>query len=157
MKNAIRPKHAIDFGSQLDIWRKLNALRNAKVVGESGEEVGEFLFADANTMLILKAPTAWHFDDKIEVEKGKSYPAQTVIHIQPEHELVTTGMRDAASPSSDPVKSCAGFWVSTQSVPSKTTSGGNEVWNVPQWPLPEPTNYDDKKNFWLYLGDVDCG
>lgn len=99
---------------------------------------------------------SWHFEDKIEVDPTKSYPAQTVIHIQPTHDLVTTGIRDAAAPSGGLVKSCTGYWVSTQAVPAKTTVSGNDVWNLPQYPYPKPTNLDDASNFWIYLGEMTC-
>ena len=96
----------------------------------------------------------WHFEDKIEVDNTLVYPAQTVIHIQDTHALVTTGIRDAANPTGGLVTSCAGFWVSTQSVPAKTQVSGNDVWNLPQFPYPEPADLDDPTNFWLYLGEV---
>lgn len=96
----------------------------------------------------------WHFEDKIEVDNTKSYPKQTVIHIQDTHSLVTAGIRDAADPDGGLVTACAGFWVSTQAVPAKTTVDGNDVWNLPQYPYPEPTDMDDPANFWIYLGEV---
>lgn len=103
------------------------------------------------------ALAGWHFESKIEVDPTRAYPAQSVIHIQPTHALVTTGIRDAANPSGGLVTSCAGFWVATQNVPPQTTSGGHDVWNLPQWPLPVSTDFDDPGNFWLYLGEMDCG
>lgn len=97
---------------------------------------------------------AWHFGTKIEVDNTQTYPSQTVIHIQSTDALVTTGIRDAANPTGGLVTSCAGFWVSTQTVPAKTQVDGNDVWNLPQYPYPEPTDMDDPTNFWIYLGEV---
>lgn len=99
----------------------------------------------------------WHFEGKIEVDPNNTYPAQSVIHIQDTHDLVTTGIRDAANPSGGLVTSCPGYWVSTQSVPPKTTVDGNEVWNLPQYPEPNQSNKDDPLNFWLYLGETPPG
>lgn len=96
----------------------------------------------------------WHFEDLIEVDPTTDYPAQTVIHIQPTHDLVVTGIRDAANPGGGLVLSQSGFWVSTQDVPAQSTDSGNDIWNLPQYPLPEPTDLDDATNFWIYLGDI---
>ena len=96
----------------------------------------------------------WHFEDGIEVDNTVSYPAQSVIHIQPTHSLVVTGIRDAADPGSGLVKSQQGFWVATQDVPAKTVVSGNDVWNLPQYPYPEPTDLDDPTNYWIFLGDI---
>lgn len=96
----------------------------------------------------------WHFEDKIEVDNTISYPAQSVIHIQATNDLVVTGIRDAANPSGGLVQSQSGFWVSTQDVPAKTTVSGNDVWNLPQYPYPEPLDLDDESNFWIYLGEI---
>jgi len=104
-----------------------------------------------------RAISGWHFESKIEADNTKNYPAQTVIHIQPTDALVTTGIRDAANPSGPLVKSCAGYWVSTQAVAAKKTVGGNDVWNLPQYPYPNAANMDDPANFWIYLGEMDCG
>ena len=97
--------------------------------------------------------TGWHFEDKIEVDPTLNYPAQSVIHIQATHTLVVNGIRDAANPV-DPIKSSSGWWVSTQDVTAKHTVSGNEVWNLPQYPLPVPTDLDDPSNFWIFLGDI---
>jgi hypothetical protein len=105
----------------------------------------------------VKNKTCWHFESKIEADNTKNYPAQSVIHIQPTDALVTTGIRDAANPSGPLVKSCAGYWVSTQAVAAKKTVGGNDVWNLPQYPYPNAANMDDPANFWIYLGEMDCG
>lgn len=131
---------------------------------------GKFPFANSNTVQFsytngfysAEAKPAksgllgWHFENKIEADNTRGYPAQTVIHIQPTDALVTTGIRDAANPSGGLVTSCAGFWVSTQFVPSKTVVSGNDVWNLPQWPMPVPTNFDDPANYWIYLGEMNC-
>lgn len=100
--------------------------------------------------------SAWHFENQIEVDPTISYPPQSVIHIQDSNSLVTTGIRDAANPTGGLVKSCSGFWVSTQDVPAKTTVSGNDVWNLPQYPLPNSTNLDDPTNYWIYLGEMAC-
>lgn len=90
-----------------------------------------------------------HFEDKIEADPSLDYPAQTVINIQATDSLVTVGIRDAANPSGPLIKSFPGLWVSRQQVPAKTIISGNEVWNLPQLPLPSPLNYDDPANFWI--------
>lgn len=100
--------------------------------------------------------TGWHFESTIEVDDTRRYPAQTVIHIQPTNALVTTGIRDAANPTGPLVTACAGYWVATQAVPAKKSVSGNDVWNLPQYPYPVPTNMDDPANFWIYLGEMDC-
>ena len=104
------------------------------------------------------AITGWFFGSKIELPTAPypAFGAQQVIHIQATHAIVTSGIRDAANPSGPLVTSCAGLWVATQYVPAQTTSGGNPVWNLPQYPMPTPTNYDATNNFWIYLGDMNC-
>ena len=98
------------------------------------------------------------FGAKIElpVAPYPSFQKQQVIHIQSTHAIVTTGIRDAANPSAPLVQSRPGFWAASQAVPAQGTVGGNPVWNLPQWPLPNPDNYDDTANFWLWLGDQYC-
>ena len=102
----------------------------------------------------VAAISGWHKQSTYEVDPTIAYGDQVVIHIQPTHALVVTGIRDAANPTGGLVTSCAGFWVSTQPVPAKTTVSGNDVWNLPQFPLPVPTNIDDPANFWIYLGET---
>jgi len=116
--------------------RKVEALRR-RILGGAGQ-----------------ATTGWHFEDTIEVDPQNDYPAQSIIHIQATHDLVTTGIRDAANPGGGLITSLSGFWVSTQDVPAQSTSGGNDVWNLPQYPLPNPDDLDDATNFWIYLGDI---
>ena len=100
---------------------------------------------------------AWHFGNKIEVDPSQEYSEQTIIHIQPTNDLVITGIHDRANPSGSMKQSCPGLWVSMQYVPAQVTISGVLQWNLPQWPLPVPTNYDDAANYWLYLGDIaDC-
>jgi hypothetical protein len=98
----------------------------------------------------------WHkpSNGKYEVDPTYEYSEGSVVHIQPTDALVTTGIRDAANPMGGLVTSCAGFWVATQTVPAKITVSGNDVWNLPQYPLPNATNIDDPLNFWLYLGEA---
>jgi hypothetical protein len=100
--------------------------------------------------------SGWHKpnNNKYEVDATVAYDEGSVIHIQPTDSLVTTGIRDAAHPTGALVTSCAGYWVSTQDVPAKTTVSGNDVWNLPQYPIPVPTNVDDATNFWIYLGEA---
>jgi len=45
-------------------------------------------------------------------------------------------------------KAAAGWWVAMQDVPAASTGG----YNVPQSPMPMPTNMDDPTNFWMPLG-----
>ena len=98
----------------------------------------------------------WHrpSNRKYEVDPTFNYDESSVIHIQPTDSLVTAGIRDAANPTGALVQSCAGYWVATQDVPAKTTVSGNDVWNLPQYPLPVPTDIDDPTNFWIYLGEA---
>ena len=102
--------------------------------------------------------TGWFFGTKIELPTAPygSFGAQQVIHIQATHAIVTTGIRDLANPTGPLVTSCAGIWVATQYVPSQTTVSGNPVWNLPQYPMPVPSNFDDPTNFWIYMGDMTC-
>lgn len=100
--------------------------------------------------------SGWHFEKTIEVDPTKTYPAQTVIHVQPTHAIVTTGIRDAANPTGDVIHSKPGFYISTQAVSPKKTVSGHDVWNLPQFPLPTPDNLDDKTNFWIFFGDINC-
>lgn len=93
---------------------------------------------------------------KYEVDNTNPYAANNVIHIQPTHDLVITGIRDAANPTGPLVMSKRGYYVSTRPVSAKTTVGGNDVWNLPQFPLPNPDNIDDPLNFWIYLGETYC-
>lgn len=131
---------------------------------------GRFPFRDTDTVKVdnsggfysFTAKTSrqgisgWHFESKIEMNNTNSYPAQTIIHIQPTHDLVVTGIRDAANPTGPLVTSCAGYWISTQAVSAKKTVGGNDVWNLPQDPYPDPTDLDNPANFWIYLGEMNC-
>ncbi len=100
----------------------------------------------------------WFFGDKIELPAAPygSFPAQQVIHIQKTHAIVTAGIRDAANPTGPVVMARAGLWVAAQSVPGQVTVSGNPVWNLPQWPMPNPANYDDLLNFWIFLGEQYC-
>jgi hypothetical protein len=109
------------------------------------------------------ATGGWHkpTNSLYEADPTYSYDEGSVIHIQATDALVTTGIRDASNLIADPsgatgspITSCAGFWVATQDVPAKTNVGGNDFWNLPQFPLPVPTNIDDPTNFWIYLGDI---
>jgi hypothetical protein len=105
---------------------------------------------------VSNAKQGWHFSSKIEADETQSYPAQTVIHIQSTHALVTTGYPLPSAPSGAVVKAKPGIWVSLRAVPAKTLAGAVNVYDVPQWPLPVATNLDDETNFWLYLGDIWC-
>ena len=107
-----------------------------------------------HTKTVPGAITGWHFESKIEVDKTYYYPAQSVIHIQSTDPLVTSGIADLANPTGGLVTSCPGLWVATQDVPPAATIGGTLCWNLPQWPMPTPTNYDDPSNFWIYLGEI---
>lgn len=97
---------------------------------------------------------AWHKQYKWEVDKTYNYSEQSTIHIQATDALVTTGIADKANPSGGLVQSCPGIWVATQAVPAAATISGTLCWNLPQWPMPNPLNYDDPLNFWIYLGEV---
>ena len=90
-----------------------------------------------------------------EVDPTYPYDRDSLIHIQPSHALVGTGIRLPSAPTGALVQACAGWWIANQDVPAQATVSGNLVWNVPQWPLPVPTNVDDLANFWSpYLGEV---
>ena len=100
----------------------------------------------------------WHFNDTaIVVDPTMEYDAQSVIYVPHNHALCTTGIRDLANPGAGLKKVNAGTWVSTQYVPAKTTSGGHDVWNLPQYPLPSVAedNPDDKTMvFWLWVSEA---
>lgn len=158
------PKHALDLKHQKKLTQKVNSLLNGMIVDEKGNAIGQILYAEGNTVFQIWAGTnGWHFEDKIEVNPARGYQPQTVIHIQETDSLVTTGIRDAANliahpdgSVGSPIKSCAGFWVSTRSVPAKQTVDSKDFWNLPQYPLPNPSNLDDEKNYWIYLGEMNC-
>ena len=98
----------------------------------------------------------WHrpLNGRYEVDPTFSYDKDSLIHIQATNALVTTGIRDAANPTGGLVSSCAGWWLANKDVPAQTTVSGNLVWNVPHYPIPTPTNFDDAANFWHYLGET---
>ena len=100
--------------------------------------------------------SGWHFGSQIEIAAASGFSAQTVVHLQPSNSLVTTGIRDMANPGGPLVQSKSGYWVSTKSVPAPSSYSGNSVWNLPQFPLPNPDNIDDPANYWVYLGDIYC-
>jgi hypothetical protein len=112
----------------------------------------------SKTQTVGSNQKGWYFGNKIELPTAPypSFNAQQVIHIQPTHDIVVTGIHDAANPTGAIVKSCAGLWVATQNVPPQTTASGHPVWNLPQYPYPNPLNLDDPLNFWYYLGEMTC-
>lgn len=107
-----------------------------------------------------QAVLGWHKPNSGKYELPAApypeYEEGAVIHIQATHDIVTSGIRDAANPTGPLVTSCAGYWVAIQDVPGAATVAGNAVWNLPQFPYPTPTNMDDPSNFWIYLGEMDC-
>ena len=145
-----------------------SVLRQGKRANETNGQLDSALKAVNNALRAMEktrrrilggAPqgvSGWHKprNGKYEVDATFAYDGGTVIHIQPTSSLVTTGIRDAANPTGPLITSCAGFWVATQYVPSKTTVSGNDVWNLPQFPLPVATDLDDSSNYWLYLGEM---
>jgi hypothetical protein len=138
VRTAANQQHA-SVGQVQKVSREVAKLRRRIVGGGSG-------------------PSGWFFGTKIELPAAPypSFAAQQVIHIQATNGIVSTGIRDAANPSGPVLTSCPGLWVATQSVPGQSTVGGNPVWNLPQYPMPVPTNYDDPTNFWIYLGELSC-
>lgn len=92
----------------------------------------------------------------IEIVSGRAYSKGERVHVQPDHLLVTTGIRDRAVPTGPLVQSRAGWYIAMQDVPAKSTVSGNDVWDLPQFPFPVPTNMDDKKNFWEWMPDNYC-
>lgn len=100
-----------------------------------------------------------HFDEKIEADPAAAiaYTRGTLVDIKPTHVLVTTGYRLPSAPGGAIVKARPGWWISTQDVPAKATDGGtgNEVYQVPQWPMPGADN-DDELRFWTYFGSISC-
>ncbi len=99
--------------------------------------------------------TGWFWNSPIELPAAP-YPAigkGAVIHLQPDHALVTTGIIDAANPTGPLVKSLPGSYIAMRYVQAQITMSGNPVWNLPQFPMPTPTNWDDAANFWRYWPD----
>ena len=92
----------------------------------------------------------------IEIVSGRAYSKGERVHVQPDHLLVTTGIRDRAVPTGPLVQSRAGWYIAMQDVPAKSTVSGNDVWDLPQFPYPVPKNLDDKKNFWEWMPDNYC-
>jgi hypothetical protein len=102
----------------------------------------------------------WRFHSPIELP-DPPYPAfdnsfNWIIHIQPNHPIVTSGIMDAGNPTGYAVYSVPGFWVSLQAVPAQQNINGIPAWNLPQLPLPNPDNLDDPKNFWMFFPDINC-
>jgi hypothetical protein len=69
---------------------------------------------------------------------------------------VTTGVIDLGDPTGGDATTHkklvpAGLWVALQPVPAKVVVAGHDQWNLPQWPLPVPSNLDDPANFWWPL------
>lgn len=95
---------------------------------------------------------------KYEADPTVFYDAQTWVYISPTSSLVVTGIRDASNPSGPLIKSCAGWWLALQDVNPKTVVSGNDVWNLPQSPLPSVTApiMDQPLNFWEYMGKTNC-
>ena len=143
-----------------------NLLLRAKITSPDQSVSGRVIFGSIGDMNFeLKATGGSgtggiHFDTKIEVDNTVNYTRGTWIHIQSTNSLVTTGIRDVANPTGPLVKSRQGDWVSTQAVPAKTTNGsGQDIWNLPQWPMPDPSNHDNPVNYWKFIGaatDQDC-
>ena len=129
-----------------------NSNRVLGITGFSRRETSEGIFFDGIQSAFI---AGLYFGKTIEVDETYTFPRRGgVIHIQASHYLVTTGIRDAANPTGPKVKSCAGIWFSTRNVPAKTKIGGNDVWNVPKWPMSNPSDLDDPVNYWYYLGEV---
>ena len=100
--------------------------------------------------------TGWFWSSPIELPAAP-YPAflkGAVIHIQSAHAIVTSGIRDAADPTGPLVGSRPGKWIALQRVPAQATVSGNAVWNLPQWPLPVPSSWDNAANFWDFIPDA---
>ena len=114
-----------------------------------------------NHGVILDVPksggvTGWFWSSPIELPAAP-YPAflkGAVIHIQSAHAIVTSGIRDAADPAGPLVGSRPGKWIALQPVPAQATVSGNAVWNLPQWPLPVPSSWDNAANFWDFIPDA---
>ena len=98
--------------------------------------------------------SGWHDATPLElpVAPYPAYDAQSVIHIQSSHNIVVTGVKDAENPTGPLIKSRPGMWVSFKAVPAQS----GDVWNLPQFPLPNPNNWDDPLNFWRWLGEQYC-
>ena len=139
-------------------WSKINALIFTVSQLAKSQEALQMQVAKMRRRIVGGGGnmTGWHKPSSslYEVDSTFSYDEGSVIHIQPTHALVTTGIRDAANPSGGLVKSKSGMWVAIRDVPPQTTVSGNPVWNLPQWPMPNLLNYDDPLNFWLFLGDI---
>jgi hypothetical protein len=88
----------------------------------------------------------WHYANKFEIDTTQSYDKSSVVHIQATDSLVTTGLTDLVAGTTK--KAAAGWWVAMQDVPAASIGG----YNVPQSPMPMPTNMDDPTNFWMPLG-----
>ncbi len=133
--------------SQEQLARKIEAIRR-RILGGSGGTIQGWFFGNGGNQ--------GTGSNQIELPSAPypAYQAQQVINIQPTLDIVTTGIADLANPTGGLVTSCPGLWVATQAVPAQTTVGGTDCWNLPQFPIPVPTNCDDPKNFWLYLGQV---
>lgn len=155
--------------SPLRQWQKAN---RANVQGDSDKQAIALLAREVQKLRrrILgggsQQTPGWHKPLRGQYELPAApypdYEEGAVIHIQPTHSIVTSGIYDAIQLVSDPtgattgslITSCAGYWVAIKSVPSMQTVGGNTFWNLPQYPMPVDTNVDDETNFWIYLGET---
>ena len=142
-------------------WLKTKDLAKAiNSIAQAAEQTQKQVNKMQRRMLGAVHPIyAWHKPENglFEVNADWNYSEGSVIHIQSTNGLVITGIHDRANPSGSMKQSCPGLWVAMQDVPAQVTISGVLQWNLPQWPLPVPTNYDDPANYWLYLGDIaDC-
>lgn len=151
------PKGIFDLGHKKRVAKKLDALLNGVIKDSIGNIVGKIHYADGNTVFeIFPQQSGIRFADPIENDTGIAHAKGEVIHLQSSSFLVTTGYKLPSAPTGDTIKAKAGKWIALQDVPAIQNISGTDCYNVPQWPMPEPDNYDDPLNFWMFWPDPIC-
>lgn len=149
MKFANEPKNLFDIEAVRVAVRKLNALLNSKVLGSDGGELGQFFYADGNTVLQLAFnPDRWQKPFK-EIDTDRAVQKGTWVYISPGNPIVVDGMTDPIGGSG--TKAIPGIWEARKDVPAST---GVDDYNVPQFPYPGATG-DPTGTTPNYRGDLD--
>jgi hypothetical protein len=106
--------------------------------------------------MLLGGNAGMQLSNPMEYVMTQAYPGQTWVHVGPSNTAVTEGTIDPVS--SLQVYSTPGWYCSA---PGGVPIAGTEeapAYNIPQIPLPDPSNIDDStKNFWvIFIADAQC-
>lgn len=93
----------------------------------------------------------------LEYNMKMPYAGSVWVRVSSTNAAVTTGTIDPVSGLQ--VNSQVGWYCSRPSGVPVVTVGGSPAYNIPQWPLPDPTMINDAtKNFWLiFIPDTSGG